>query len=198
MKTSVRIWAGVLGLIAAGVGSLTAVVMFVSGYTRSTATVVVALRDPAISLADDRIGDISSVGTTAKFFFNDIQGGDRTANHLGIVVLCLVLATIGFALAGQARAGADHGRLWLLTRTRYSAVLGWSVVALGVFPPLAENAAANAVLTAAGSPPGLSAVGSIDPTWVFIGLGYLLTVRAMFRGTRAFGPHEPYATPANR
>jgi hypothetical protein len=188
----------VLGLIAAIAGSVTAVVMFVSGYTRSTATVVVALRDPAVSLADDRIGDVSSVGTTAKFFFSDIQGGDRTANHLGVVVLCLVLAAIGFALAGQARAGADHGSPWLLTRTRYSAVLGWSVVALGVFPPLAENAAANAVLTAAGSPPGVSAVGGIDPTWVIIGLGYLLSVRAVLRGTRACDPHEPLATQANR
>lgn len=101
MNTGFTVWARVLGVIAVVVGSLTAVVVFVSGFTRPTATVVVALSDPAISLSDDRVGDVSSVGATAKFFFNDMQGGGRAANHLSLVALCLVLAAIGFALAGQ-------------------------------------------------------------------------------------------------
>lgn len=195
-KTGLRAWASTLGWISGIAGAVAASAYFVNGLTKPSTTVVVELGDPAISLADDRVHDISSVGATATFFFSDMQGADRMFNHLGAVGLCLVVAAVGFALAGQARVAGCRGPLWLVSPSRYAVVLGWAVVAAGVVPQLASQLAASATLSAAGSPAGLSPVGGFDLAWIVAGLGYLATVRTVRLSTQP--PAVPHGSPQPR
>ena len=161
-------------LTGAGLACLTVATIYAVNALTRPDTVVRVVVDPQAVTAPTP-GSLTVLSVDGAFWYTGLHGADRLWARLGIVLLWTMLGALLVMLAG--RSAPHPERLapgWLTLSPARTAVVAFLIAGLGNVPRWGESIGANVVLTASGSPAGLSARPVIvDLLWVGAGAAYL-------------------------